>query len=250
MIETMSSEEYIRAAIAVYEKRPGMPPEIAKAIVTVMAQIETLTKDAENKFAKYNYVSVDQFYDLIGRKMAAAGLFVLTFEKSIDISKRASTNDRGDVKESVWLSAVYDVFLYHESGASFGPVERSISVPASGAQAYASAQSFVAKYFLRGLFMVPTGDGDADGDEKRDLGTRRESRDDTADSKRHFLAQAKREWAAYSNQAALKAWWTSNKQAMMDIFDDKADPIYLDLAAAFKARGAELPIVETISGDE
>jgi hypothetical protein len=149
--------------------RPKMSPDIAKAILTVMAKIKPLTKDSKNTFQKYSYVSVDQFYDLVGRLMAEADLFVMAFEKTMIVAKQSSTDDRGVTKESVWLSAVYDMYLYHASGAEFGPIERSIKVPASGAQSYASALSFVEKYFLRGLFKIPTGDPDADAEDKRTL---------------------------------------------------------------------------------
>ena len=149
--------------------RPRMPPEIAAAVVAVMAKITPLSKDATNSFQRYDYVSVDQFYALVGRLMAEAGIFTVLYEKSMVVGERKTSDDRGNVKTSVWLSAVYDVWLYHKTGAAFGPVERSITVPASGAQSYASAISFVEKYYLRSLFKIPTGDGDTDQDDKRNL---------------------------------------------------------------------------------
>lgn len=240
--------------------RPSMPPEIASAIVSVMAKITPLSKDSTNKFQKYDYVSVDQFYDLVGRLMSEAGIFTLLYEKSMTVGERTTTDDYGKVKTSVWLSAVYDVWVYHKSGAAFGPVERSISVPASGAQSYASAVSFVEKYYLRSLFKIPTGDGDADGEEKRNLpasnGKRRDwlrdatgqdyrgdepERVDAAASKTYYLAQAERQWSTIGAREGMTKWWDEHKAAMNDIFDGKDDPVYVELKTKYAAHGAKLP---------
>ena len=51
-------------------------------------------------------------------------------------------DDGGNLKKSAWLSVDLDFWLYHESGASYGPI-RELSHPKSysGYQSYASAQS-------------------------------------------------------------------------------------------------------------
>jgi len=91
-------------------------------------------------------------------------------ETSTAVEVREVFNDRGEVKKSAWLLATYDIWLYHISGVSFGPLHRAIQVSATGAQSFASAQSFVEKYFLRNLFKVPTGDVDeVDASDKGDL---------------------------------------------------------------------------------
>ena len=228
-------------------KRPAMPPEIATAVVAVMSKITPLSKDSTNKFQKYDYVSVDQFYDLVGRLMSEAGIFTLLYEKSMAVGERTTTDDYGKVKTSIWLSAVYDVWLYHKSGASFGPVERSISVPAAGAQSYASAVSFVEKYYLRSLFKIPTGDGDADGEEKRNLPptSRRQDawpqEDDASQSKTYYIKSSEREWTALTTRSQMTAWWNGHKDAIADIFDGNGDPLYLELKSKYQARGKELP---------
>lgn len=141
-----------------------MPPEVAKAIIAVKKQVKQLGKDDENKFAKFKYVSVDKFYAIVGQMMAAAGLFVVTDEISCDVSKRETQTDQGQVKSSVWLTAQYEMTLFHESGTQYGPIHRTITVPATGPQAFGSAMSYAEKYFLRSLFKVPTGEEDADAE--------------------------------------------------------------------------------------
>lgn len=220
-----------------------MPPEIAKAIVGVMAQIKTLTKDEVNKFQKYNYVSVDQFYDLVGRLMAGAGIFLLPFEKSMETSKRSTTNDSGVTKESMWLIAIYDLYIYHESGARFGPVERSITVLANGSQAYASSVSFVEKYFLRSLFKIPTGEGESEIDARPKNDLPADAKDEDLDACRSFFDRAKREWSTKATRADMTTWWKANKQAMADVYKDKGGSIYAELKEAFAKHGGTLPEV-------
>lgn len=142
--------------------RPKMPPEIAAAIVKVKKQVKQLGKDERNQFAKFNYVSVDKFYDVIGRMMAEAGIFVITDEVGIAAEKRETVTESGQVKSAVWITATYELALFHETGVEYGPIHRTIMVQATGPQAFGSGMSYVEKYFLRSLFKVPTGEEDAD----------------------------------------------------------------------------------------
>lgn len=153
-----------------------MPPEIAAAVVAVMGKVKQIGKDDENKFAKYSYVSVDKFFDHIGRLMADAGIFVVADEASTSVEVRETVDDYGKVRKSNWLVCQYEIRLYHQSGACYGPLARSVQVQASGPQAYGSAQSYVEKYFLRSLFKVPTGEADADADAQEGLPARSTSK--------------------------------------------------------------------------
>ena len=141
-----------------------MPPEIAKAVIAVKKQIKALGKDQENKFARFKYVSVDKFYEVVGPMMAEAGLFTIVDEVSCAVEKRETQSDQGQIKASIWLTAQYDLTLFHESGAGYGPIHRAITVAATGPQAFGSGMSYVEKYFLRSLFKIPTGEEDADAE--------------------------------------------------------------------------------------
>jgi len=223
--------------------RPAMPPEIAKAIVEVMGQIKTLGKEGENKFQKYNYTSVDQFYEAVGPLMAKAGIFTLPFEASMIVDKRETTDDYGKTKTSVWLSATYDIYVYHSSGAQFGPISRSIQVPASGAQAYASALSFIGKYFLRDLFKIPTGDDDdVDAQPKAALpasGAKEGSNND-AEAARSYVARAKREFAKMTTAAEMAGWWDEHREGFKEFFLGESDPLWKEFKAAFAAHAKEI----------
>lgn len=143
-----------------------MPAKIAASIIKVKKQVKQLGQDGNNSFAKFRYVSVDKFYDVIGRLMADAGLFVVTDETNITAETRETQTDNGAVKRSVWITATYELYLFHETGEQYGPVHRTIMVPATGPQAFGSGMSYVEKYFLRSLFKVPTGEEDADAAEQ------------------------------------------------------------------------------------
>jgi hypothetical protein len=139
---------------------PSMPPEIAKAVIAVMREVKKLGKEGNNTFQRYKFTSVDQFYEALGPLMASHGLFDVAIERSSAVDVREVADDKGNIKKSAWLAVDVDFWLYHESGSSYGPIPRHIQVQATGAQSYASAQSYVEKYFLRNLFKVPTGDVD------------------------------------------------------------------------------------------
>jgi hypothetical protein len=140
----------------------AMPPEIAKGVVAVMKKIKMLGVDDKNQHGGYNYVSVDKFFDHVGRLMAEADIFDLIDEVSTVSEKKEAVDSYGKAKVSAWLTCTYDIFLFHASGAQFGPIRRTVQVQASGPQSYGSGMSFVEKYFLRGLFKIPTGEKDAD----------------------------------------------------------------------------------------
>lgn len=152
-------------------ERIAMPPEIAKAILVVAKQIKQLGKDETNAFAKFQYVSVDKFYAVVGPMMAEAGLFTMVEEASAATDLRETQTEGGQVKKSVWLTANYEITVFHESGVQYGPVHRMITVPATGPQAFGSGMSYEEKYFLRGLFKIPTGEQDADGEEQTGVPT-------------------------------------------------------------------------------
>lgn len=137
-----------------------MPAELAKAIIQVMGKAKAIAKDDDNAFGKYKYVSVDAFYAAIRPLMAEAGVLLVTDEVEVTTIQRP---------QSAWLNIVYDLTLYHQSGAGYGPIRRTILVQASGPQAFGAAMSYVEKYYLRSLFRVPTGEQDADAERQDDL---------------------------------------------------------------------------------
>lgn len=136
------------------EIAPHMPPAIAEAIIAVKKQVKQLGSDEKNQHGGYGYVSVDKFYDVIGKLMASAGLALLIDETSADVREGGKGNP--------WLFTRYDCRFMHESGAMGPAMRRSCALPVSGPQAFGAAQSYIEKQLLRQVFKIPTGEKDAD----------------------------------------------------------------------------------------
>ena len=133
-----------------------MPPEIADAVSQIMLNVEGLVRDKDNKFAGYRFTSHDQIKEKVGKLMAKAGLTLVCDETSAEVQDK-------------YLKCHYEIYLYHSSGASYGPVNRRIMVSANGPQAFGIAASYVQKYFLRDLLQIPTGEKEADLEPEVDL---------------------------------------------------------------------------------
>jgi hypothetical protein len=122
-----------------------MPEAIAKSMTKVSAEVEGLVKDQDNNYAKYKFVSHDQIKMKVGKLMAKHGLIVVANETASEVRDKA-------------LHCEFEFWIYHESGVDYGPIRRTVQVPATGAQAYGTACSYAQKYFLRDIFQIPTGE--------------------------------------------------------------------------------------------
>lgn len=236
---------------AIREASP-MPPEIAKAIVAVMGKVKQIGKDDENKFAKYAYVSVDKFFDQIGRLMADAGIFVVTDEVSTVVEPREVVDDYGKVKKSTWLVCQYEIRIYHTSGACYGPLSRAVQVQASGPQAYGSAQSYIEKYFLRSLFKIPTGEADADAHAQEGLpqsvASRKPAKAAAPTAAETYVKQSLDIIAACETTKQLRDWWKNDAGMRGHLFTGTNDPDFQTIRTAFEERGHALVAAEnTIS---
>ena len=136
----------------------AFPPAIAKAVVQVMQAIGTLGAEHERtEGATYKYASIDDFILHVRKHCAEAGLAIIP-DEARDAETREVTTRNG--KTSVMWEARFAFHLIHESGECYGPIYKNVGVQYSGAQAAGSAQSYALKQLMRGLFLIPTGDGD------------------------------------------------------------------------------------------
>ncbi len=133
-----------------------LPGEIARAIIEVMREVKQLGFDERNEHGKYQYVSIDKFMESVRPLCAAAGIYFLLDETEVDV------RPGGREGATSYLFIVYDVWIGHEQGAMAGPWRRRCYLPATGPQAFGSAESFVLKRFQRNLFQIATGERDAD----------------------------------------------------------------------------------------
>jgi len=132
---------------------PTFPAKLAAALVAVSAAVKQLGKTERNDFAKYDFVSVDKFYAVVGHLMAEHGVHCIPDCVESEVITNQKTG-------KPLLRERWAFTLVHESGAMAGPFHRTVTVPAEGAQAHGSSESYAQKQFLRGVFRVPTGDKD------------------------------------------------------------------------------------------
>lgn len=141
---------------------PTFPPKLAAALCKVSGDVKQLGKSERNNFANYDFVSVDKFYTAIGSLMAQHGVHCIPdcLESEV-LPGHVKRDQQGREKQGAPLLRERWAFtLIHESGECAGPYHRTVTVPAEGAQAHGSSESYAQKQFLRGVFRVPTGDKD------------------------------------------------------------------------------------------
>ena len=132
----------------------AMPPEVAEAICSVMSQMTKLPKSERNLHGGYDFASIDAFLAAMNPLCAEAGLYIWQNEESVEIVPPSQPN------KAPALRAVFSHIICHKSGKASTPVRRTVMVPATGAQAFGSAQSYALKQFMRATFMIATGDKD------------------------------------------------------------------------------------------
>lgn len=143
------------------------PKEITEAVAKVMGADLYVQKRGKNIFHGYKYATVGDLLDKLQPLMAEAGLIVFQHECTADML------DNGNV-----MAVRYQFTLAHTSGAVWPekPIHTGMSAcrnTKGGFDDKAANKCHTAarKYFLLGLFQVPTGedyresahDGDADG---------------------------------------------------------------------------------------
>jgi len=183
----------------------SIPPEIAKGIVSVMRGVKKLAKDGKNEHGRYNFTSVDAFYEAVGPLCADAGIFIAPQEIEREIIPPSQPGKAGT------LRIVYRILIGHEGGSLWDAGEREVMVVAAGPQAYASALSFVTKYFERNLFQVPTGDkDDADLQEAAPLPARGGGRvaapEDKTEAMRSFVKELEDFLSTSPDPQAIVDW--------------------------------------------
>lgn len=144
-----------------------MPKEIASSIMLVMRAVGRLVKDSKNNHGGYSYASTDTFYEAINPACAEAGLIIKPRLVSSQFLTVETTKD-GKTTPKRMVECLYKFMLIHESGATWCDPEdtQRIVVDHTGPQAFGAAQSYAHKTFMRSLFIVATGDKDADSEEQ------------------------------------------------------------------------------------
>jgi len=130
-----------------------LPKSIATAINGVMGDIKMLKKEDENKFQNYSYASIDNFLKAVNPLCAKHGLIITMDEESCNVARDGAKNP--------WMHIVYKFILSHASGDTWGYTpRRNMFVAMTGGQSMGSSQSYCLKQYMRGLFLISTGEKD------------------------------------------------------------------------------------------
>jgi hypothetical protein len=138
---------------------------LISAVVKTAREVGQLGKAERNNFAKYNYVPIDKYYEVVGKLAASNGLVWQPRELLHEVLSNVGKD--GAVK------VTYAFDLYHESGEHIVDYSKiTILHPIQGAQTAGSALSYADKCFMRSCFKIVTGEDDADASNPEDLKVR------------------------------------------------------------------------------
>jgi len=136
------------------ETQPSIT-KILTAIAKAMGEMKKVGKDGTNTHDKYSFASIDSFLSMVNPICADNGLVFMVNEVETEDFMR-----KGKYGESSWMRQKFSITPFHSSGEFLPTVFRSVEVLRNGGTAYGSAQSYVIKQYLRGLFLIATGDAD------------------------------------------------------------------------------------------
>lgn len=134
---------------------------LADAVCAVMEKVQRLAKGDLNTFGStYKYTSVDDMKDGLRPLLAANGLDVRISET--DWSLENLPNSKGG--STVCARFTFEIWLRHISGEEDKPDRTTVMLPHTGAQTTGAAKSYAIKEWLKGRFLVSTGELEADAD--------------------------------------------------------------------------------------
>lgn len=217
--------------------------KILPAISAAIGAISKVAKTGQNTHDGYKFAGIDDFLALVNPVCAANGLFV-----HIDEGDREDFIRKGKYDEKPWMRQSFSFTLYHSSGQAMPPVTRTVEVLRNGAQAYGSAQSYALKQFLRGAFLIPTGDkDDADlspTDDGEVVAPQRQSRQPQQQD-----AEPQPDPAAIRDRLKAAIAKRTTKQQLESLWKDEAQaraalkqidpPKYAEVVAAFTDAGTK-----------
>jgi hypothetical protein len=255
-----ASQSAMQAAI-MEASTPATNP-LFVAVCAVMAEVHGLKKDEKNPHGNYNFVSVDSFKTLVRPLMAKHGLGLAMTEESFDLIPLP--NSKGG--ETMNARIKYAFQLRHVSG-EVEPLEyATIVLPYTGAQTAGAAKSYVLKEYLKGRFMVATGDkdvivggADADSYAPQEYGTdgappaksAYQARKDGTDKIYEAIDAGLNKIEREGNMEDLAAYWTANRAKVADMPTKWKDHLTAkkDALKAQFEQAASRPLNATVGGD-
>jgi len=137
-------------------------PPLMKAICRIMLELDQIPWDARNSQGNYQYASIDAFLAAVRPVMARNNVCLTTEQATTGVSSYRTSNGEVGLLDSTWEFTLVSA----EDEGFIGPFPWRAVAPASmGAQAYGAVQSYAMKNFLRGQFLIATGQAGEDVDQ-------------------------------------------------------------------------------------
>lgn len=146
-----------------------MPPALAAALSLAMKAVGRIVKDGKNNHGGYMFASTDAFFAAINPACSEAGIIVKPRAVSVNIETFEVTDKQSQkLIQKRMVVGRYNFILIHESGATWCDDldTRMVALDFTGPQSFGAVESYATKTFLRSLFLVATGDKDADANEQ------------------------------------------------------------------------------------
>ena len=186
-----------------------MSAEITKAVVAMMNEVGYVQKKGTNTFQNYKYASIEGILEKVQPALAKTGLAITQNEISHDI-----------IADSNMMEAVYEFTLHHISGEASTPIRQTgLSAVRNSKGGYDDkalnkCHTTARKYFILGLFQIPTGLAEDPDSEEDKEPVKPEPKKPTADAKleaaKKFTDQAILTIGELKTEADIDGWYSTN----------------------------------------
>jgi hypothetical protein len=195
--------------------------KIAEAVLKVMSQVGYVQKKGVNSFQNYKYASIEGILEKVQPALVDCGLVIVQSEISHEI-----------VAEGNMMEAVYEFTLHHSSGETSTPIRQtglsSLRNSKGGYddKALNKCHTTARKYFILGLFQIPTGlADDADAEEDKPVV---EPPDPAMQAAKAFVRKAIKETGAAMSEADLDNWvnaWAKHIEQLRAKYPEEAKAV-------------------------
>ena len=197
--------------------------KISEAVLKVMSQVGYVQKKGVNSFQNYKYASIEGILEKIQPALVDCGLVIVQSEISHEI-----------VAEGNLMEAVYEFTLHHSSGETSTPIRQtglsSLRNSKGGYddKALNKCHTTARKYFILGLFQIPTGlADDADAEEDKPVAAPARATIPRAEAQtaaaKSYVDEAIKAIGTLTDAASLAAWTEANKtklERLRDVYDE------------------------------
>lgn len=215
------------------------------AICCVMADLKRLKKADQNKFAHYDFTSVDDFKDALRPLMAKHGLSIHVTQSHFGFVEME--DDKGKKRQIAQFD--FEITLRHDSGEEDVPESMTVALPYTGAQTSGAARSYAIKEWMKSRFLASAGDMQEEADL---LDQSREGLRLSKTDARPLYTELQKELAESakgSDHEEVAAWWKGAKERLDSLPKDWFLSIKNEYAETWTALKAEADL-DKMSNEE